>query len=257
MTITLLTDFGLGDHYVGTMKGVMLNIDPDARIVDITHEIVPENIDEAAHVLKNAYAYFPEDTLHVVVVDPGVGSKREILAVKAGRTLFLAPDNGVLKHIFYKHPDHQVFRVTNSDYFLDTISPTFHGRDIFAPVAAHLSLGVSLNELGESFNDYIRGNIRKPVVENKKIIGEIVYIDRFGNAVTNIEESLVKKFNAIEIRMKGYLINLLSRTYADVPIHAPLAVIGSSGALEISVNQGNARDVLNLRTGDRVTVTFE
>jgi len=256
MVITLLTDFGLTDPYVGSMKGVILSVHPDIHIVDITHGITPQNVDEAAFVLKNAYAYFPENTVHVVVVDPGVGTQRAVLAVQTDRYLFLAPDNGVLKYIFHEEPECRVFRVTNASYFSEHVSRTFHGRDVFAPVAAHVARGLAPEKLGEPFHDYIKGTVKKPIQETDEISGEILYIDQFGNAVSNIDESLLTGREIKEIRIKGHTFHALCKTYHDVSTGQPLTLIGSSGTVEISVNRGHADEQLNLQTGDRVTVTF-
>lgn len=257
MIITLLTDFGLSDPYVGSMKGVILNINPDVRIIDITHDISPQNVDEAAFVLKRVYSYFPRGTIHVVVVDPGVGSERAILAVQAESYIFLAPDNGVLKYIFDDDADARVFRLTNHAYFLEKVSHTFHGRDIFAPVAAHVSKGVTLERLGESFHDYVVGNVKKPVEGKTEIIGEIIHIDKFGNGVTNIDGTLLKGRSKIMIRIKGHELDELCRAYTDVPVGEPLALVGSGGTLEISVHRGDAKQRMGFLVGDSVTVVIE
>lgn len=256
MVISLLTDFGLTDHYVGSMKGVILSVHPDIHIVDITHGITPQNVDEAAFVLKNAYTYFPENTVHVVVVDPGVGTRRAVLAVQTDRYVFLAPDNGVLKYIFHDEPDCRVFRVTNASYFSEHVSRTFQGRDIFAPIGAHMAQGLAPEKLGEPFHDYVKGTVKKPIQGTSEISGDILYIDIFGNGVTNIDESLLAGREIKEIRIKGHTFHTLSETYNDVSAGKPLSLIGSSGTLEISVNRGHADEQLNLRTGDQVTVTF-
>jgi S-adenosylmethionine hydrolase len=254
--ITLLTDFGISDFYVGSMKGVILNISPDVQIVDITHDVTSQHIEEAAFVLKRSYAYFPAGTIHVIVVDPGVGSERAILAVQTDRYLFLAPDNGVLKYIFHAHPHAVVYRVTNSSYFLSRVSPTFHGRDIFAPVAAHLSKGCQLDTLGELFQDYIVGNIKMPAIESGGISGEIVYIDKFGNGVTNIEGPTIIDKKNIEVKVKSQLLKGLYSTYTDVAEGEPLILIGSGGTLEISIRGQNASKKMGLCVGDPVTVTY-
>lgn len=254
MIITLLTDFGLSDPYVGSMKGVILNINPDARIVDITHDISPQNVDEAAFVLKRVSSYFPGGTIHVVVVDPGVGSERAILAVQAENYIFLAPDNGVLKYIFDDEPDARVFRLTNRAYFLEKVSHTFHGRDIFAPVAAHISMGISLERLGEPFDDYIVGDVKKPVEGKTEITGEIIHVDKFGNGVTNIDGTLLKDRSKTKIRIKGYELDELCRAYNNVPVGEPLALVGSGGTLEISVHGGDAQKRMGFVVGDSVTV---
>lgn len=251
--ITLLTDFGYSDPFVGVMKGVILKLCPEARIVGITHNIAPQNIDEAAFKLKNAYSYFPKNTLHTVVVDPGVGGDRAVLGVQTIDYIFLAPDNGVLKYIFYAHPDCCVYRITNSDYFLPDISRTFHGRDIFAPAAAHIASGVSLDKMGEVFQGYIKGEVVHCEVAPDRIIGEIVAFDRFGNGISNIEEEKITG-NNMQIQVKGFKLNQLSSSYQEVGVGEPLAVIGSCGTMEIAVNQQSAEGKLNLQIGDIVTV---
>jgi S-adenosylmethionine hydrolase len=239
------------------MKGVILSINPDANIVDITHDISPQNVDEAAFVLNRAYSYFPEGTIHVAVVDPGVGSQRAILAVRTPRFIFLGPDNGLLKYILYDHTDADVFRLTNPVYFLKSISHTFHGRDIFAPAAAHISRGIALEKMGEPFRDYVVGDIRHPTQAQDGITGQIIYIDKFGNAITNIEESQIGNRKNIRIRMKEYEFNRLCKTYKDVPVGESLALIGSGGTVEISIHQGNAKDAMKLSVGDSISVNFE
>lgn len=256
MIVTLLTDFGLSAPYVGSMKGVILRINPDVQIVDVTHEISPQNVDEAAFVLKRVYHYFPKGTIHVAVVDPGVGSERAVLAVQTDEYTFLAPDNGVLRYVFDDHPEAKVFRVTNRSLFLEKVSRTFHGRDIFAPVAAHLSRGVEVTEVGEPFSEYVKGDVRRPDIEPQKISGEIVYVDKFGNGITNIGGDLLAGQNNVQIRVQSSVLTELSKTYLDVPVGAPLALIGSGGTLEISVNRGSAKERMGFRVGDSVMVVF-
>ncbi len=256
MIITLITDFGYSDPYVGSMKGVILGINPDVQIVDITHDVTPQNIDEAAFILKRSCPFFPKETIHVVIVDPGVGSDRSIIGVKTDAAVYLAPDNGVLKHILHGHPI-EVYQITNRDYFRDHVSHTFHGRDIFAPVAAHISRGVTLDTLGPPFENVIKGELSKPVVETEKISGEIIYIDRFGNGITNIGRELVTGLQQIQIHIKSTTIKRLSNRYIDVPIGEPLALIGSGNTLEISVHQGNAAQQIGFRVGDPITVSIK
>jgi S-adenosylmethionine hydrolase len=210
LVITLITDFGTAGPYVGSMKGVILSIHPDARIVDIAHDIRPQDVDEAAFVLNRAYAYFPAGTIHVVVVDPGVGSDRAVLAVRTERYIFLAPDNGVLKYVFDACPDARVFRVTNQDFSLSPVSRTFHGRDVFAPAAAHLSRGVDIERMGEPFTEYVRGEVQRPEVRPREIRGEIVFIDGFGNGITNIEEALFAGREVDSISVRSHVIRGLS-----------------------------------------------
>ena len=186
MIITLTTDFGMSDAFVGAIKGVILGINPNAQIVDVSHEIPPQDIDRAAFVVKSAASCFPKGTIHVVVVDPGVGTERPVLAVRTEGGVFLAPDNGVLKYIFAGHPGAEVFNVTRSEYFRGRVSRTFHGRDIFAPVAAHLSKGLAPEKLGSPFADFERGSVARPVRSPNRIAGVIIAFDRFGNGITNI-----------------------------------------------------------------------
>ena len=254
--ITLLTDFGLSDSYIGAMKGVILGIQPDVTIVDISHVIPPQNVNEAAYTLKQTYSFFPKDTVHVVIVDPGVGSGREIIGVRTDAYYFLAPDNGVLKYIFDKYPGAEVYKITNNRFFCPNVSHTFHGRDIFAPVAAHITCGVTLSELGETYSDYQSGEIRKPIVQKNTISGEIIYIDSFGNCVTNIDQDMIGG-QAIKILFGVYMLHNISTVYTDVADGEALAVIGSGGTLEISVRNGNATRKLKLKIGDAVTVTLK
>ncbi len=257
MIITLITDFGSFGPYMGSMKGVMLSINPDLEIVDISHNVSPQNVEEAAFILKNVYSFFPVGTIHVVVVDPGVGTSRSILAVQTDHYTFLAPDNGVLKYIFDENLRTRVFKVANKKLFLKRVSSTFHGRDIFAPVAAHLSKGIPIETVGEPFTEYIRGKVKRPAVEPHRISGEIIYIDRFGNGITNIREDLLGEKKNLQILVQDTLIKNLSTTYSDVPNGEVLALIGSSETLEISVNHGNAKEQLGISVGDPVTVTFD
>jgi S-adenosylmethionine hydrolase len=257
LVITLLTDFGTSSSYVGSMKGVILNISPDIRIVDMTHEIAPQDVEEAAFVLKQAYSHFPEGTIHVVVVDPGVGTDRAILAVRAGSHLFLAPDNGVLKYVFDANPECAVYRVANPEYFLDGVSRTFHGRDIFAPVAAHLSMGVPLEKIGKPFPDYDRGRVLKPRVEESRITGQIVYVDRFGNGITNIGADLIQGRRGLRVQVNLWNFDGVHATYAEVRRGEPLVLVGSDGTLEIAVHQGNAKEKMKFQLGDEVIVSFE
>jgi len=239
------------------MKGVILSIAPDVQIVDITHGISSQNVEEAAFVLKRVYSYFPEGTIHVVVVDPGVGSERAALAVRTKKYTFLAPDNGVLKYVFDDHAEAEVFRVTNRAIFLERVSRTFHGRDVFAPVAAHLSRGMKVEEVGERFSEYVRGEVRKPVIESQEISGEIIYIDKFGNGITNIGEVLLVGRNVLRVQIGSTAVHGLSQTYLDVPVGSPLALIGSGGTLELSVHRGSGKERLGFRVGDPVAVVLK
>jgi len=255
--ITLLTDFGLSGPYIGAVKGVILGINPDVRIVDISHEIGPQNVDEAAFVLKEAYCYFPPKTIHVIIVDPGVGSNREILAVQTEMYTFLAPDNGVLKYIFDAYPTREIYRVTNEKYFRKIVSQTFHGRDIFAPVAAHLSKKLPIDRLGEKTDYFIPGKVLKPVITENQIIGEIIYFDRFGNAVTNIDRSILKGNNPFWIRIKDQVIDHISKTYEEMESESIRAIVGSHNAIEIASNTRSARSILDLKVGDSLVIEWK
>lgn len=253
--ITFLTDFGDADGFVGIMKGVILSINAQAKVVDISNSLPPQDIEAGALVLHNSYKYFPKGTIHVAVVDPGVGSDRRILVVQTKNYFFIAPDNQILKHIFYNNETFTVVEVLNKTYFLDEISRTFHGRDIFAPVAAHLSLGVPVSKFGPEVTDFERGEISQPVILAKKIIGKIVHIDKFGNLITNISADLVNK-KLLSISAGLTSLPGLVDSYADVGLGKPLAIIGSSGFVEISVRNGNAGEQLSLQRGETVQIEF-
>lgn len=256
--ITLLTDFGCQDGFVGTMKGVILGINPRVCIVDISHGISPQNIREAAFVLRNAYRYFPEGTIHVVVVDPGVGGAREALIVETDRYRFVGPDNGVFAYIYRMERNIRVTAIKNAAYGLPERSRTFHGRDVFAPAAAHLSRGVQTAEFGPRMLEYHTGSVAEPGVKPDRIDGQIIHIDRFGNVITNIaEESLDRIAGAppLQIAVAGRRFDRLCAAYADVATGDPLAIIGSAGLLEIAVNGGDAARTLGVSVGDAVTVT--
>jgi hypothetical protein len=260
--VTLLTDFGLGDAYVGIMKGVILSVAPDARMVDITHQVSPQNLIQAAFLIDSATPYFPRGTLHMVVVDPGVGSRRRILALETDAYRFLAPDNGVLTRVLEKTAVRTVVAVENPDFFLPTVSGTFHGRDIFAPVAAHILRGVPLQRLGPGISPdtLVRLDLPAPRVSDAgEWIGTVIDMDRFGNLVTNLEAALLavsgpQALAALTIHVGSGRIRGLSVSYAAVAPGEPLAVIGSRGTLEISVNQGSAADYFSTSLGDTVRV---
>jgi len=262
--ISLLTDFGTSEPYSGIMKGAILSVNPDVTIVDITHDVEPQDIRCASYFIYAAYQFFPLKTIHVIVVDPGVGSDRSILAVCMGGHYFLAPDNGVLDLIFGENEIEKIVKVENKNYFLKPVSRTFHGRDIFAPVAAHMSKGVGIETLGPeiSFNDTVRLGLLKPYrSENGELIGQVIFEDRFGNLVTNIDRTLL--FQAFDngdtdhmkLTVENNEIKGLSESYADVEPGSLLAVIGSMGFVEISVNQGRASEVCGARKDSIVKIS--
>ena len=262
-TITLITDFGLKDTYVGLMKGVILSVNPDAAIVDITHHVDPHDLSQAAFIIKSSYRYFPAGSVHVIVVDPGVGSRRAIVALTMMGQTFLAPDNGILTLIVDEGDIDAIVRVENSDYFLKAVSRTFHGRDIFAPVAAHISLGIDLNLLGAPVKqkDLVRMNIPTPFMAHKdELVGAIVFIDAFGNCITNIDLSRFESFykgggdKRLQIIIGQKKIYGLGSNYQSVSPQSPLAIIGSFGCLEIAVNCGSARRYFGVQKGDPVRV---
>ena len=261
--ITLLTDFGTRDEYVGLMKGVILSINPSATIVDITHRIDSQDITQAAYAIRSAYRYFPSGSVHLVVVDPGVGTERSMLALEMENQYFVAPDNGVLTLLFNEEAVSALINLTNSTYFLETVSRTFHGRDIFAPVGAHLTRGVTLHEMGDtiSLSEVVRlENLNPCVSANGEIAGIIVAIDHFGNLITNIDFQLLApnhlpgSTRKVRIRIGSHYINGIGETYENGAPNIPLALIGSRGFLEIAVNRGRADVVLNARKGDAVQV---
>ncbi len=256
--IALLTDFGLKDPYVGVMKAVIAGINPKVQIIDISHNIPPQDILEGAFVLYTSYKYFPKDTIFVTVVDPGVGTRRRIVCVKTKRHTFLAPDNELLSLVLNKEKAFLTVEVTNSKYFLPEVSSTFHGRDIFAPVAAHLSKGLKPTKLGRRIDDLHLFSLPGPVtVESGVLEGEVIHIDRFGNLITNIDRAWAEALTHVKsITIKDKKIPRISSTYQDGQIGELLALFGSSGYLEISVNMGSSREVLGCTRGDKVVVHY-
>lgn len=261
--ISLLTDFGTQDEYVGVVKGVILAVNPAAIIVDLSHTIAPQDVSAAAYLLKSAFRYFPKDSVHAVIVDPGVGSNRQIVAVRMGGHLFVAPDNGVLSLLLSEGQPDQVVAVTDERWFLHPVSRTFHGRDIFAPVAAHLSLGVDPASLGPAVkaDDLMRLSFSSPTIgPSGRLAGEVVFIDRFGNLATNIDTAHLQPLidqagdHGLIIEVAGRQMNGLALSYSHFQPGRLLAIIGSRNSLEIAVNMGNAAEVLNVKPGAPVHV---
>lgn len=253
--ITLCTDFGLRDGYVAAMKGVMLSIVSEVRLVDISHDIAPQSVREGAFVLNSAYAFFPSGTVHLVVIDPGVGGERRAVAVRAGEHLFVAPDNGVLEYVLRAEKDIEPVSLTRPAYWRDEVSETFHGRDIFAPVAAHLARGVPLEDLGASLKELVRLDL--PVPERQgdgTIIGHAIHIDGFGNVVTNIPASMLQGDERWKVVVGKRRIVGLSSTYASAARGDLIALIGSHGFLEIAVREGSAARIAHLTMSDTVQV---
>ncbi len=249
--LTLTTDFGLSDHYVGTMKGVILGICPQARIVDISHQVSPFEIAEGAYLVAQAYRYFPRKTVHVVVVDPGVGTSRRPILMEAAGQYFIAPDNGVLSMI-YSREKHKIRLISNDKYFLHPVSRTFHGRDIFSPVGAHVASGVPPSRMGKLIDDYLRPPFQKPRRAGKRTwSGCILKIDRFGNVITNFHTD---DFPDLERRNFAMVIgphetSVLARTYSETGPGELFVIVGSSGYLEVSVSQGSAARTIGCEAG--------
>ena len=265
--ITLLTDFGYADAYTGVMKGVILGIDPSATVVDLTHAVPPQDILHGAYLLGTTWQAFPAGTIHVAVVDPGVGTDRRALLVQGGGYTFLAPDNGLLSFVLpdregqgnplqpYTGPvpeGYTAHSLTNQRYWRHPVSATFHGRDIFAPVAAHLSAGVPVDDLGEEVWTLVRLAVEEPQWRGDMLAGRVVHIDRFGNVITNIPKALTKGDHLLTIELGGRTLQGLATTYgAGVGL---VALIGSSGTMEVAVRDGSAAELLGVKAGDEVQV---
>ena len=250
--ISLLTDFGTADYFVGAVKGAILSVTPQAVIADITHEIAPQDIAAGAFTLLAAYKTFPAGTIHVAVVDPGVGSTRRAIVVSANKQFFVGPDNGLFTYIYTRESKHQVFHATAEKYFRRDPSTTFHGRDIFAPVAAALSNGVKPLAFGPRIDDAIRLPIplEPEVLKNGDIRARIIHIDHFGNCVTNLTRDLVKPNATLVINRKT--IRDFRNFYGEDSAQTPFAIWGSAAFLELSVNGSSAAKLLHASPGDTV-----
>lgn len=248
--IALLTDFGTRDHYVGAMKGVILSIAPSAVIVDISHEVAAQDVREAAYTLRACYRDFPGGTTFVAVVDPGVGSERRAILVEADGYYFIGPDNGLLS--FVLNEEARIFILSNELYFRHPVSSTFHGRDIFAPVAAHLFAGVGLEEFGPRIYDPFRISGGRPAISGEGTEGEVIHIDRFGNLVTNITSEGLPASYIVEIN--GGAIEKRCTYYAEANKGELFSIAGSAGFLEISVRDGSAAEMLGAKIGQKVSV---
>lgn len=268
--ITLTTDFGTEDAYVPAMKGTMLSIAPNARLVDITHEIHPQDVMESGFVLKSARPFFPEGTIHLVVVDPGVGTDRSPVALRSDDHWFVGPDNGVFPLVLDGPPPDEIVELDNSEMWR-TSSPsnTFHGRDIFAPAAAHLAAGRSLEDLGSPLGTLEPLRWALPSIDTGTVQGWIVHVDHFGNCITNIRRSSIA--DALERDeetvhpgdlppVKAYVgttsLDSIHSTYGDVPEEDPVLLFGSTGFLEVGINGGSAAERLDIRKGDPIKISF-
>jgi len=256
--ITLTTDYGTNDHLVGVLKGVILNINPDVNIVDITHSVLAHDVLDGALTISQAYKYFPAKTIHLVVVDPGVGTARRPILVAGDTHYFVAPDNGVLSAIYDKSESLYVWNITSEHYFRQPVSNTFHGRDIFAPVAAWLSKSWQTASFGEEVTDFVRFAIPKPKTSGNTVKGIVLRTDNFGNLITNLTPedvpALVAPDAKFAIRVGNGAVTKMVPTFAQGTGTEPFAIIGSSGYIEICVNKGNAARTIGAGRGAEVTV---
>ena len=258
--VTLLTDFGTEDSFVPSMKGVMYGIHPQVRVVDISHQVPPHNIHYAAHLLQSCYRYFPDGTIHVVVVDPGVGSNRRPLLVSTSRYFFLAPDNGILSSILEEELSVEVRVIENKQYRLDSEGATFDGRDLFAPSAAWLTKGQTPGSFGKLTRDYLTLPKDEPKMDRESLVGKIVFIDHFGNIISNITPADLQTFWEVTkrepqtIQLGGTVIDGIKTYYAEGATGVPEALINSNGHLEIFIKQGRAVDRCAIEIGTRIEV---
>ena len=257
--ITLTTDYGARDAFAASVKGVILKINPQAQIVDISNEISPQDIWEAAYTLRSAYSHFPKGTVHLAVVDPGVGSGRKPIIVVTESYYFVGPDNGLFSLIYQEAERLRVHHITSTHYFLPNPGPTFHGRDIFAPVAGWLAKGIPSGNFGEEITDYVKLNIPAPKTTANSIEGHIVHIDRFGNIITNITYKDIRAIfsegmdlGATSVSVAGKEIKGFKKFYAEAAPGEPGAIINSSGDLEIFLFKQNARAALSVKRGEAV-----
>lgn len=261
--ITLTTDFGTRDAFAASVKGVILKINPQAEIIDLSHEIGPQDVWEAAFTLKSAYSYFPKGTVHLAVVDPGVGSGRRPIIVVTESYYFVGPDNGLFSLIYREAERIRVNHITSTHYYLPNPGPTFHGRDVFAPVAAWLTKGIPSGNFGEEITDYVKLNVPIPQKAAGGIDGHVIHIDRFGNIITNITFQDVKTIipeggdpAKVSINLAGKDVKGLKKYYAEAASGEPGAIINSSGFMEIFIYKQNARSVLGSKRGEVVKVTY-
>lgn len=257
--ITLLTDFGWGDGHIGVMKGVILAINPDCRIVDLAHHCTPHDVMGAAFVLGQTYTFFPPGTIHVAVVDPGVGGARRPLVLEAGDYLFVGPDNGCFTLVLKQEEGVRAYELTEERFRLPRVSQTFHGRDIFAPAAAHLSLEIAPEEMGPvvDIHELTTLAIPDPLLDGEGIQGEVIWVDHFGNLVTNISQEILGEFapnGMVEIEIKGERVRGLKTSYEEGEEGEIIALWGSAGFLEISLKERNLHRDLGWGRGEKVWV---
>jgi len=257
MSIVLLTDYGNAEGYAGVLKGVIHRISPETPVLDLTHEIAPFDIIQGGFVLYQAYRYFPRGTIFVAVVDPGVGSERKPLLVQTENYYFIGPDNGLFTLVLHQEKVERIVHLTNPKYHLKSPSSTFHGRDIFAPAAAHLANSTVLENFGEELGTYQRLSEFSPRVGDKEILGTVISVDRFGNAVTNLTRALLaERFPDLSFSVKvgKRSVKEMKTHYAEGAPKKPILLFGNSNLLEISVNQGSAAEILGVKKGDEVKI---
>jgi S-adenosyl-L-methionine hydrolase (adenosine-forming) len=251
--ITLTTDFGLKDAYVAEMKGVIYSIKPVARIVDVSHLIDKFNVRMAAFILASAAPYFPKGTVHVAVVDPGVGTARRAIAIQTKQAFFVGPDNGSLMLAAQAQEIKRIYELTNPDYMLPNVSSTFHGRDVFAPAAAHLDKGVKPSEFGAEITGPVTPKFANVEHKNDSLFGEVLHVDGFGNVITNISQSEVSEAKSVKVNLHHVSLQLnCYKTYGESKPQEPLALIGSHGFLELALNQGSFLEKYRVNPGDRI-----
>jgi len=256
--ITLTTDFGLKDTYVGVMKGVVLSVAPDAVVVDLTHGVPPQDILSGALALESAVDYFPRGTIHVAVVDPGVGTDRRPIAISTERAIYIGPDNGLFTLALHKTPVRQAVRLSNSSYFRHPVSATFHGRDVFASVAAHLAAGVPFHALGERIESLVELDVPEPMEQGDELRLKILAVDRFGNLITNLRrdrlDAWAERTEGLRIELGAMEVRGIQSTFGDVAPGSPVAYFGSGGRLEIAIRNGDAAGFLGLSPDDPISL---
>jgi S-adenosylmethionine hydrolase len=256
--ITLTSDFGLRDSYVAELKGVILTINKGANIIDVTHEVEKFNIRMGAFMLASAAPYFPNGTIHLAVVDPGVGTERRGILVQTKQGFFIGPDNGILLLAAQNQEISQTYELTNPQFMLPKVSSTFHGRDVFAPAAAYLDMGVKPSEFGPDIIDLVAPDFTFVKQRNGSLIGEVLHADSFGNIITNISQKEIVQAKFIRVKLEKISLNLaLGKTYSNAKSQEAIALIGSHGFLEIALNLANAAEKFNVKAGDLVEVTAD
>lgn len=257
--ITLTTDFGSQDYYVSAMKAVILGISPEVRFVDISHDLPPQDIMAGAWVLKNTAFLYPPGTIHLAVIDPGVGTTRHPVLVRVRDQFFVGPNNGLFS-LVAENQQHRVIQLTESRFWRETVSPTFHGRDIFAPVAAWLSTGEPPEHFGSERKELTAYRWAKPIADDEGVQGWVMHIDRYGNLITNIPDSLIRQYDpasTFKIYVGNAILKQISETFSEVPDGEAVALAGSSGMLEIAINKGHAAEMLGVVKGAPVSLVIQ